>query len=1082
MNNTVEDKDNLNSSQQDFLNTRLNPRDFSFRSFHGLMENHITTVGQLIKLNRSDLEQLSVLERKSVEEILQVIYNYQAKLKTVSDKDASDSNQKQSHFGNSKVNHEGLTKSQYFLNTALNPNDFSTRSFHKLMSIHVTTVGQLIKLHASDLEHVSGLGRKSIEEILYAVDINKEKLEKISSSETLVDNRHQFSAWLDSKEGIEQLISFYKQKNTSIDVLEQLSSRAYNLLTLNDATSIYMLIGKNASEFVRKYRMDNMTASEVVSIVKQYLSDHRSEIEKNLLVSTDDSVFVKQFNMRDHIEKAKEYLQQNDVNLNELGLSLRAYNGLTKSGYHKFSEIAFLSENDLRQVPRMGEKTVHEIYLIISSRLKKHEKRIQEYCLGNTDELLDDEEIRSRILALYQDSMNEKYDFESIKEKLALPKTIHSERLKHVIGRMLTSHDLEYIDGYCYRVYGKFEDYYLLCPTKVIDNRDKAVIRYRLDGKTLEEIGSLYDVTRERIRQIGNKAIKKVKLWYTSTTGMKWFDEDYFQYLYENYSLTRNDSEKWLGITKHNFNYLEMVNAKRGKKDLNDALTDQNLDISLRLKIRIYLDRNKVRLGDQWIPRNRSNIIEYVVRTQCKEDTGAEEFVDKYNSFCVAKKIPLDLHIDKDSKRYVESHLSTERYLLWKQFRKFRFYDIDARDYTDLIDGLGIKNYENIEYSTLKFIEDYPDLMKKYDIHDQYELHNLLKKIIPEGSYHKIHFDRMPIIVFGSFDRDQAIMQLIRDHSPISTNDLCDLIHQEYGIDKRTILANNLAPFSIYSYKGIYSIPECVMTDEHAAILKAHLPNPFYYTSEIAAIYSDLFPDADPDEISPYNLRKIGFHVYTNYAVQNFDSAYDYFKHLLTKDDVFDITPYRRRYGYIQIFNSLIIDLKTRLELFEYLPNQFVQFKKIQKAGFTKEDLKAFSNQVYDYVEPNRCFTMRQLRRKGFTSELDDLGFDDWFYGDILCNDSRFKWSKILQNLVMRKGSDDVTMSSFITEIIHDSAENGIDRYDLVDILSNDYGCSPPDKWKLIKAVKNSDIYYDEILDRFYKTEDSYYDDLDSEE
>ena len=45
--------------------------------------------------------------------------------------------------------------------------------------------------------------------------------------------------------------------------------------------------------------------------------------------------------------------------------------------------------------------------------------------------------------------------------------------------------------------------------------RDILILRYGLDSdgnkKTLEEIGSIYSVSRERIRQIENRAISKLK-------------------------------------------------------------------------------------------------------------------------------------------------------------------------------------------------------------------------------------------------------------------------------------------------------------------------------------------------------------------------------------------------------------------------------------------------------------------------------------------------------------------------------------------------------------------------------------------
>lgn len=59
-----------------------------------------------------------------------------------------------------------------------------------------------------------------------------------------------------------------------------------------------------------------------------------------------------------------------------------------------------------------------------------------------------------------------------------------------------------------------------------------------------------------------------------------------------------------------------------------------------------------------------------------------------------------------------------------------RYYDIDSRDYKELLDTLALDRFSNTEISTLKFFNDFPELMNKYDIRDQYELHNLLKKYV----------------------------------------------------------------------------------------------------------------------------------------------------------------------------------------------------------------------------------------------------------------------------------------------------------------------------------------------------------------
>ena len=41
--------------------------------------------------------------------------------------------------------------------------------------------------------------------------------------------------------------------------------------------------------------------------------------------------------------------------------------------------------------------------------------------------------------------------------------------------------------------------------------------------------------------------------------------------------------------------------------------------------------------------------------------------------------------------------MADERFLLWKLNERFRYYDIDGRDYTELLDTLNLDSYENIE-------------------------------------------------------------------------------------------------------------------------------------------------------------------------------------------------------------------------------------------------------------------------------------------------------------------------------------------------------------------------------------------------
>ena len=183
--------------------------------------------------------------------------------------------------------------------------------------------------------------------------------------------------------------------------------------------------------------------------------------------------------------------------------------------------------------------------------------------------------------------------------------------------------------------------------------------------------------------------------------------------------------------------------------------------------------------------------------------------------------------------------------------------------------------------------------MEKYEIRDQYELHNLLRKIIPEGSFHDFHCGRTPHIRFGTFDRDGAILDIIVDNAPISTADLCRKISQEYGFEPGLIQGTYLQPFAVYYHQGVYSIDQKVMAAENMRILQAALTEDFYYIGEIRKTYAQLVPNADLEEVNPYNLKSMGFVVLSRYVVQHYPSLEAYFEDLLTRDDIVDLKPCR---------------------------------------------------------------------------------------------------------------------------------------------------------------------------------------------
>lgn len=955
----------------------------------------------------------------------------------------------------------------------------SVRSVNALRRIEVHTVGQMMEYDEERLLQVRNLGQKSVKEILAKIEEYKD----LEESGWVPEEERELSdvdvqAWMASETGKKQIQQWLQDAQIRVDVLELLSAKAYNLLILNECEYLWQLAFRTKEDLQTIPRMDIASAAEIARWTDAYLCENAGKIHAECCSTgetaptLDDMRFLPEY--RDSI---LEFVLKNDVSVGSMPISSRPKNQLQKNGFHKLSDIIFLTAEELTQLPSMGKGSVDQIQEAIQDYLKIHEQRILAFCDGDASVLWDDTAIRKKVLRLYQDEPFVGFSLKEMTEKLELPAAVPQDQIKKVVGKLLADKKLEYVDFRCYRLYGKFEEFLAQCDA--IDDRSKRILQLRLQGSTLEEIGQEYDVTRERVRQIIKKKAGDVRNRYAMITGDRWFDEDYYWYFYENYAFERREASAWMGIPETVWKYLDMMDVKQGKKDLESALDDsENLEIGLRLKVKNYLNRNKIFVDGVWIEKKRGELEPIMAKKFCRDEMSFDAFAKVFNDFLAEEEIPYDenLYYTDAVARSRKGRLADFRCILWKQNEMLRYYDIDSRDYTELLDTLNLDAYENVEYSTYKFWREYPQLMEKYDIRDHYELHNLLRKIVPAGSFHDFRCSRTPVIEFGVFDRDSAILDIIIEMSPVSAHDLGQRICEEYGYDPLNVWANYLQPFNVYYHGGVYTIDQKAMRTDRMEALHGMLPDDFYYLDEIRNIYAKLFLDADLEEINPYNLKSMGFIVLSRYVVQHHPSLEAYCEHLLTREDIVDLKPLRQRLTYVQMFSIKLMELKRNLDVIEFEPGKILNFRKLERAGITKEDIRQFCDAVYEFVPEGSYFTAQSLKADGFESELYDLGFSDWFYANLLLSDERFSNTHVFGNIILYKGNADITIQSFLVDRICD--HGWIDTYDLMTELEEVFACRLNDKGDIVYRLNNTAIYHDKILDRLYANADLYYRDL----
>lgn len=958
----------------------------------------------------------------------------------------------------------------------------SVRSLNALRRAEVLTVGDMLQHTEESLMQIRNLGRKSVQEILEKIAEYTQYLEagivppgfEEQSSNAIIPEE-----WVFADENREGVLAYIREKSLDIEELELLSVKAYNLLQINDFEQMHQILFLTKEALLEIPRMDVQTAEEIVRLCSHFLKERAEEICAALLRGQSEALslteMMQQVEYRDIIT---EYVKANDWELEKTNLPNRAKNQLARNNYLLMSQILFLSREQLQEIPAMGAGSVNAVLDLIQKYLQKHEARLLAVCSGDLSVMYDDEYVQRCILRLYDENEFAGYSLSEMLERLSLPKEIGIERLKKNIGSLLAVRELEYVDYRCYRIYGKFRDYFESC--SMLDERRRDFIRMKLDGMTLEAIGREFDLTRERVRQVIERGIEIVRNHYLMQTGKKVFDEEYYRYLYETYSFDKQDGERWLGIPAYVWNFLNLIDAKQGKKDLEEALNDpKSLGLGMRLKIKNYCNRDKLFVDGVWVEKRRSALEQVAARRICADSISFSEFCIQYNALLEQEGIPYDpsLYIDEENRRARAARLMDRRFILWTQNEMMRYYDIDSRDYSELIETLQLDMYENIELSTAKFMRDYPDVMKKYDIRDHYELHNLLRKVVDEGSFHGFQCGRMPHVEFGTFDRDGAIWELIANNAPISVQDLCAMIEAEYGYEAAVVQANYLQPFSVYYHQGMYTVDQKQMSEENQIMLKAALTDDFYFIDEIKKLYGRIVPGADVEEINPYNLKSMGFIVLSRYVVQNYPSLEAYCKDILTREEIVNIAPYKKRLAYVQMFSQTLMELKRSLAVVEFEPNKLIRFNKLENAGVTRKKIQEYCEEVHDAVADGAYFSIQSLRQDGFAHELFELGFSDWFYASLLLSDNRFAVAQMYGVLIFCKNETAITIQSFLVNRIRE--HRMIDAYDLLAELTDRFGCNVEDKSRIPYRLENTEVYHDDILDRYYANADLYYQDLD---
>ena len=799
-----------------------------------------------------------------------------------------------------------------------------------------------------------------------------------------------------------------------------------------------------------------------------------------------------------------------EIPISELNLSVRALHGLMGGGIATVGQLALLSAEELGKLKSIGKGTVCEILqelerftasfrsdhsgtepttsegsiptknLTDDLSFKLHEiwGRTVSYWKAVIERSADRDDREAILTAIHSDPQMYAAQEEAACRYLASQNDVCgiSDLLEHleadlvphacaedILARLSNAHKIRVDGETAVRIYPSVLEF----ADGLAKESQKLFLKKKLEGQTLEEIGSANGVTRERARQVIAKALEmRPKL-----------KEDRYLPFFERYECTCEDFCFAFDEQPYVYYYLELAaNRIKQRKPLTDAAEDDTLPKEMRRGIEKAAYKNYLYFDGVRVKKTRPELVQYYIHRYCRERRTYSSFEKGYAAFLEQEGLAEDTSLTLNSRTY-ENRLSEDnRSVLWSRGKQFRYYEIDEIDREAFLDALHLDSFRDVSISTLLLFRENPELMREYDIRDEYELHNLLRKLVgnKEGI---IGFSKMPTVHFGKPDRASQILDLLLLHAPISANDLAAKYEEAYGFQAASALSNDFQAIDEYFHNGMYTIDSPALPPEQFERMKQDLNADYYTIDAIRDYYAETFPDAEMRFITPYTLKSLGFHVFDGYVIGNrFGSAIDYFRALLTKEDVIDLTDLPKSILDNGTFSALRYDMERSRELMEFAPNRLVSIHRLETAGFTKEDLRNYCDAVYQWVPPGTYVTPVSLRQTGFTHPLEDLGFDDWFYASLLWMDPRFRSQRIGGTRLCINADRQPSFNDLVLEILQRNGDR-MDIYELKTYLEEQYGIVL-DKDKIVFFIRKSDMYYDGIMEAAYTDYDTYYEEI----
>lgn len=554
--------------------------------------------------------------------------------------------------------------------------------------------------------------------------------------------------------------------------------------------------------------------------------------------------------------------------------------------------------------------------------------------------------------------------------------------------------------------------------------------------------------------------------------------EDFFSEFFKVYDFSEEDTKKILNLNKNSYNYL-VFKYGWGTKNIKEILHDKKLPKWIyKNALDYFSDINYQESNQKIFNNNIQSINDDISKIENKTSNIFENInIKKEINFTNISNYQLDLQSDNNDKivneiNDVEGEQQTQLNVD-REFEEFK-YNVELNDWKlfNFLNNIDFFKWNNVEICVKYFLDNYKNFLKQEKLNDEKKLYDYLKNNMKNnfGSY--VKFNKSPMIIIGDANREEQVLNLLKEYQPISKERFAKKYSKKYGVKEGTFLSGFTSLiFNYLNENDYYLIPNFELSEEKINELKTIFNAPYYSYDKLVSEINKIIGFEYDKKYSFHIVKLLGYRINGNlvYPIK-YTTIEDFVFNIMKDKETIDFENDLTEIYENSACKSVLRTLQFNFQFIEFDYKKYINRNKLISIGITSKLLNDF---VYEALKiaKYKFFTFHWLREEGFDHELFNSGFEDLFYVNVLQKHSSTKYIRINKRMLMKETDEDVTLTDFIEELFYD--KDKIEIYDLISEVKEKYDIQL-DKYKILEAIKGSKLYYCDIFETIFINLETY--------